>query len=522
MTEEAKYKITLDSSKFQSGLKKTEKDMDHFEGKINQLGASIASAFAVGSIVSFGAEAFKTSARMESLKNSIIFASGSAKEGAENLQFLKDVSKEMGLDLVATTEGFRTFSGALIGSRFEGEKARKIFHQISTGIATMGLSADDAKGAFLAIGQMVSKGTVSAEELRGQLGERLPGAFQIAARSLGVTTKQLGDMLKAGEVITEDFLPKFADEMEKTFAGGVAKAAQSQQADLNMLENKWHHFKDMMGNIVAPVVHALAKENESLSDKFFKQKDAVADLDLRIKPLIDRYKDLSHKVGLSKNESEELKNITQTLAQAMPGAVLEWNRYGEAVELSAWAMGKLVAKNKEALALINAKAIAEKEDELHGFARRAMTLQGILKAGSASTSNSPEQDAVMRQAASELRGLTGEGGIIDALRGQLDNLKGGGKLSELQEGIKARDQKLVGGLTPGDAGTSTSGGKSGKGSNSAGVEKIAAGTRNVTLNIAKLIGEINYERWSGNPQDLTEAVRKAVLTAVNDVNIQAQ
>ena len=41
----------------------------------------------------------------------------------------------------------------------------------------MGLSADQTSGVLLALQQMISKGTVQAEELRGQLGERLPGAL---------------------------------------------------------------------------------------------------------------------------------------------------------------------------------------------------------------------------------------------------------------------------------------------------------------------------------------------------------
>jgi len=38
---------------------------------------------------------------------------------------------------------------------------------------------------------MASKGVVSMEELRGQLGEALPGALQAAASGMGVTTVDL-------------------------------------------------------------------------------------------------------------------------------------------------------------------------------------------------------------------------------------------------------------------------------------------------------------------------------------------
>jgi tape measure domain-containing protein len=58
--------------------------------------------------------------------------------------------------------------------------------------------------------KMLSKGNVQAEELRGQLGERLPGAISYAAKALGVTTRQLNKMLEQGQVLAEDMIPKLS------------------------------------------------------------------------------------------------------------------------------------------------------------------------------------------------------------------------------------------------------------------------------------------------------------------------
>ena len=70
----------------------------------------------------------------------------------------------------------------------EGENTRKIFVSLSEAGTALGLSNEDLNGSLYAISQMMSKGKVQAEELRGQLGERLPGAFNMAAEALGVTT----------------------------------------------------------------------------------------------------------------------------------------------------------------------------------------------------------------------------------------------------------------------------------------------------------------------------------------------
>jgi tape measure domain-containing protein len=64
---------------------------------------------------------------------------------------------------------------------------------------------------------MASKGKVSAEELRGQLGERIPGALGIAARAMGMTQAQFNEMLDSGKIMAEDFLPKFSKRIKKHF-----------------------------------------------------------------------------------------------------------------------------------------------------------------------------------------------------------------------------------------------------------------------------------------------------------------
>jgi hypothetical protein len=57
------------------------------------------------------------------------------------------------------------------------------------------------------------------EELRGQIGDRLPGAFQIAADSMGLTTKELDKLVTKGGLTAEEFLPRFAAQLDKTFGG---------------------------------------------------------------------------------------------------------------------------------------------------------------------------------------------------------------------------------------------------------------------------------------------------------------
>lgn len=109
------------------------------------------------------------------------------------------------------------FNAAAKDTGISGKEISDAFTAVAASSAKLQLGSEQTQGIFRALEQMMSKGTVQAEELRGQLGDRLPGAFQIAARAMGVTTIQLGEMMKKGQVLTRDFLPKFTQELKRTF-----------------------------------------------------------------------------------------------------------------------------------------------------------------------------------------------------------------------------------------------------------------------------------------------------------------
>jgi hypothetical protein len=78
--------------------------------------------------------------------------------------------------------------------------------------------------------------TVSMEELRGQLAERIPGAFQIAARSMNLTEQELFKLIATGQLAATDFLPKFANQLSSETADGVAGASNTAQSSLTRLK----------------------------------------------------------------------------------------------------------------------------------------------------------------------------------------------------------------------------------------------------------------------------------------------
>jgi tape measure domain-containing protein len=184
-------------------------------------------------------KAFSDTVRVDSLEAALRSVSRTEEEFNVNTNFLINLTNRLGLELLDTTQAFKNFYAAGTQAGLTADQTRQIFESAAAASANLKLSQQDTNGVLLAFGQIVSKGKVQAEELRGQIGERIPGAFSIAARAIGVTQQQLDKMLSNGEVIATEFLPKFAAELKKTFGGDSTKNVEGLQASINRLKNRF-------------------------------------------------------------------------------------------------------------------------------------------------------------------------------------------------------------------------------------------------------------------------------------------
>lgn len=182
----------------------------------------------------------------DKLTNTLSFALG-ADKAAQEVAYLKAMTQELGVSYGATTQMYARFAASTKGTVLEGQKTRDIFESVSQASVVMGLSVEESEGMFRALTQMVSKGVIQAEELRGQLGERLPGAFKLFADSMNVSTAELSKMLEAGQVGPEK-LAEFEKFLRSNLAPSLESATQSMQANINRLGNEWLWFKQAVVN----------------------------------------------------------------------------------------------------------------------------------------------------------------------------------------------------------------------------------------------------------------------------------
>ncbi|NJM10622.1 MAG: tape measure protein [Synechococcaceae cyanobacterium SM1_2_3] len=205
--------------------------------------STLRNAFIGLGLARLGQSIVDTALKFERLQRAMSVAFGGVAQGRREFEYVQKAADRLGLNLLEAAQGYSRISIAAKGTALEGDGARKIFQSVSEASVVMGLSADETQGALRALEQMISKGNVQAEELRGQLGERLPGAFQLAARAMGVTTKELNKLLDGGKVTAEELLPKLADAIHNQFAGGLSDAANSAQATVNRFQTAWQELQ---------------------------------------------------------------------------------------------------------------------------------------------------------------------------------------------------------------------------------------------------------------------------------------
>lgn len=253
-------------------LAKLRVELGDMFGALSTLATGV-KAHAVG-MLAFGAAAamagkqvLDASLQMDRLNKAYATITGSSSAAQNQLDYMYDVTQRLGLQFQGTAEAAKGFFAAGKDSALKAH-LNGIFESVSMAGSALALSKDQMDGVFLALGQMISKGKVQAEELRGQLGERLPGAFDMAAKAMGVTTAKLDDMLKKGQVTAEEMLPKLAKVLHDDFAVAAAEASQGLQGQLNRLSTEWTRFQASLlnGDAAAKVMKQLASGMKVLAD----------------------------------------------------------------------------------------------------------------------------------------------------------------------------------------------------------------------------------------------------------------
>lgn len=305
-------------------------------------------------------QSFTSNLRIEPINQALKVGSGTAQNFTKNMEFLRDITDRLGLEFISTAGAFKMWQGSAKFSNLTANETRSIFESVANAGAKMKLSNEQVEGTFLALSQMLSKGKVQAEELRGQLGERLPGSFALAAKAMGVTERELNKMLEKGEVVADVFLPRFAEQLDKSFGNDKNERIQGMQASINRLSNAFDSLW----------------QSERASTFFSTVLDGLTDVTTEIKRLVSSssWKELFTRLGGAVTAGANL--ITGNISGAI-GAYQLGNRKAEEIAYNNLSkIQKDELQVKQMIAVFDKKSLDDKKKE-YEIANR--NLQGLAK-----------------------------------------------------------------------------------------------------------------------------------------------
>lgn len=166
----------------------------------------------------------------------------------EELRFIQAEASRLGLSFNVLSQQYGKFAVATNQANFSAEATREIFQSVIVAARVNKATTEELGGTLLALEQIVSKGTVSMEELRRQLGDRLPGAFNLFANALGITTSELDALIRKGEVAaSQETLLKFARELDEQFGGQLPQSLNTVTTEIDRFGNNVEQAQRRIG-----------------------------------------------------------------------------------------------------------------------------------------------------------------------------------------------------------------------------------------------------------------------------------
>lgn len=193
-----------------------------------------------------GSEIIEARIELDRLQIGMKAIAPNAEVAATAEAFLIARSNELGLSIRTTIPEFIKMNAAFTQSGFTFKQTEQIFTDVSTATIALGLSSATVSRILYDFQEMASLGTVQMRQMR-QVMMQIPGGMEIAARSIGVTTEKLHELIHTGRLDPATFIPAFTHELANTFGKELPEATDRLEAHINRLKNAWMLMLGEMG-----------------------------------------------------------------------------------------------------------------------------------------------------------------------------------------------------------------------------------------------------------------------------------
>jgi hypothetical protein len=183
------------------------------------------------------------------------------------------------------------------------------------------LSGKDNEALLNSFGTTAKKRLVDFSGFQSEFGDKIPGAFAIAAKSMGMTESKLKEMMDDGKVNADKFLPAFAKQIKTTFEDGLPAAANSMLAAMNKKENALTGFWEKASQLFGPGITQLLGVGATFIDWFSNLMvtmqpvgDAIWNIIIALSPLWDSLMGVVNQFGSLSGNSLGLATILNGVA----------------------------------------------------------------------------------------------------------------------------------------------------------------------------------------------------------------
>lgn len=192
------------------------------------------------------------SANLDKLRIALKGVTTSSEEYQQGLSFVQESTERFAIPQEVLTRQFTKLQASVQGAGGNLDDTKTAFNGIVAAVRATGGSLADVDAALTATAQVFSKGKVSAEELRQQIGERLPGAFTLFAESMGLTPAELDKALEQGKVSLQDF-QGFAKAIFDRYGKNAEAIAKSPKAAGDQLQVQLQQLQESVGRLLQPI-----------------------------------------------------------------------------------------------------------------------------------------------------------------------------------------------------------------------------------------------------------------------------
>lgn len=184
------------------------------------------------------------SVSMERQRAEMALGAVSVEDVGTQLERLRDLGESPGLGFDQVVAA----STKLQAVGISAELAEKSIAEMGNALALVGGGKEQLEGVMTALTQIVSKGTISAEEIN-QIAERLPQIRRLMQEAFGTADTEALQKMGLG---TEEFISGIVDA-----AAELERATTTSSEAMSNLQDDWKDFMQSIGDTVEPVLKDL-------------------------------------------------------------------------------------------------------------------------------------------------------------------------------------------------------------------------------------------------------------------------